>query len=605
MGDNLLHPNEFRKIAAAASDSRTRLGNFRRNRLDLLKQVVGPRYGALDDGKRIYVNMTKTALGIWRRKLVAKEPKALVAPRLRSLRFSADMFSLALDQDLKDMAFGTSLATWVTEALLLGGFMQVGVAEAGRVSLDGESVGVGQIYAEPIDFDDWVHDANSRSWKHCRYLGHRYRMPIAEARENPYFDKETRHKLTALERPQMNEGGDQRASGMSGDDSWRDEDWREEVELWDLTIPGQGVVVTYAAESSSDGGGSANTQLCVRDYRGPGRHSYHKLFYGSVPGNIMPSPPAETIFEIDLLNNQVFRKLARGAVDQKTILGYMGQAKDDADRVVNANDGEAIMMDNPEGAREFRFGGPDQKNFAFFLQLRQIISYLGGNLDTVGGLASNADTATQEKLMSESASEMISEMQDITHVAVRDVVRDIAWHRWNDPIKNTPVRREIAGIDQTFSWPFAADDNPGMPADLRQGSFESYQVDIEPYSMVGRTPAERLNLIQSAIERLYLPLQPMAQEQGIGIDLHELFRLVADYSGTPELSGILTYQEPQAIQQQASSDRPRQAPVTRRENVRINRAGASQQGAESALIQKLMGGNPQEAEMAAVGRVGG
>lgn len=55
--------------------------------------------------------------------------------------------------------------------------------------------------------------------------------------------------------------------------------------------------------------------------------------------------------------------------------------------IISSNDGETLRLDNPDRAREYRFGGIDQPSLAFLLQVKDLFVYLGGNLDSLGGLA--------------------------------------------------------------------------------------------------------------------------------------------------------------------------------------------------------------------------
>ena len=103
----------------------------------------------------------------------------------------------------------------------------------------------------------------------------------------------------------------------------------------------------------------------------------------------------------------LFRKLGRQAERQKTLLGVMGDAQRDGERIGSASDGDIVTMDNPEKAKELTFGGVNPDNFNFVIALRDLFSWTAGNLDAIGGLGPQAPTATQEKLIAISSNKRL------------------------------------------------------------------------------------------------------------------------------------------------------------------------------------------------------
>jgi hypothetical protein len=79
---------------------------------------------------------------------------------------------------------------------------------------------------------------------------------------------------------------------------------------------------------------------------------------------------------------------------------------------------------------------------------------------------------------------------------------------------------------------------------VRNHRFEDMKIRIDPYSMQAQTPQTKLSSIMQFLQTLYLPLAQMAQQQGITIDLHALFDKAGKYMDMPDLSDILTTQDP-------------------------------------------------------------
>ena len=66
-------------------------------------------------------------------------------------------------------------------------------------------------------------------------------------------------------------------------------------------------------------------------------------------------------------------------------------------------------MDDPQSINTFKFGGIDQQNLAFLLQVKNLFNYYGGNIDTLGGLGPQSSTVGQDRLISESASRRLAD----------------------------------------------------------------------------------------------------------------------------------------------------------------------------------------------------
>ena len=102
------------------------------------------------------------------------------------------------------------------------------------------------------------------------------------------------------------------------------------------------------------------------------------------------------------------RQLVREAQRYKVVGRTRGVDSEDAERIRAASDGEIVGVDNPEAIQEKMFGGLDQRNFAFMLQIKQLFSWQAGNLDLMGGLGAQSETATQDQLLHASASQRMA-----------------------------------------------------------------------------------------------------------------------------------------------------------------------------------------------------
>ena len=552
------------KLRRAVDYSRRQLQPFRQQRYEVIRQYVGFHYS--DDGAsdRVPVNLLELAINIYTQQMAARIPQVLVSTSFRQLKPSAANFELALNHLLKEIKFGETTRMAVVDALFSLGIIKTGLERRSSVEIDGYLHDVGQPFADMISLDNWVHDTTATRLDQCQFMGDRYRLPLELVKESKAF-KNT-DSLQATVKTAYNEDGDSKAESLSHGAQVDPDEYKEHVELWDIWLPLENLLITIPAEGEGK-------PLRVIDWDGPETGPYHLLSFSPVPGNIMPLAPSGLWMDLHDLANRLFRKLGRQAERQKTVLGIQSGAEDDGNRIIKANDGETLRMDNPDRAREYRFGGIDQPSLAFLLQVKDLFVYLGGNLDSLGGLSPMADTLGQDQLLAQNASKRVADMQDRVIAFTKEVIGALGFYLWTDPLINLPLTKRVPGMEE-LSIPVTFD------AESREGDFLDYNIEIEPYSMQHQSPQMKLQTLVQVFQQFIAPFAPMMAEQGIGI---------TQPSGRFEKT--MVGQPPQKM-----------GGTTRHISERVNRPGATRSGKDAALMQTLLGGNPQQAELAAIRR---
>ena len=314
----------------------------------------------------------------------------------------------------------------------------------------------------------------------------------------------------------------------------------------------------------------------------------------------MPLAPVAVWRDLNELANRLFRKLAKQTMGRKAVAAFQGGNEEAITRLKNAQDGEAIRYDGA-APEQIVIGGTDQGGVAFFLQTWDRFNLIAGNIDSLGGLSPQADTATQEKLISESSSVRLHAMADATIEFAKAIFKRLAWYLWTDPVRERTLVKTATGrpndrLSITKKW----------TPETRDGDFLDYNFDIDVFSMQDDSPATRVQKFLTAYERVILPMLPQLQEQGAQIDLRAVLEWIGENSNLNELSDFVLFpnQSPERRAPSGGSPTPQyvstKAPVTRRTYERVNRPGATRQGRDAALMQTLLGGNPQQAEKAAL-----
>ncbi len=603
---NPLDPRHMKRLSQAAEHSRLKLRSFRQHRLAFIRQFVGVNYSDSGAADKVPVNIIELSHNTYTRQIAGGTSQSLISTPHQSLKSEALDFEADHNHLLKEINFGQTKQDWVSEAMFLDSHMKVGITEGAQAEINGFLHDAGQAFADIIDFDDWVQDMNAKLYERIQYAGNRYFLPFDFLMSSDMFNTRTlAGDIRASIRRQVNETGERRVSSTSAGRAETVDEFREMIEMWDMWLPLEQVVVTFVASPS--GGFTHREPIRIVDWDAGERGPYHRLAFTRVPGNPIGLSPMAVMKDLHDLANLLFRKLGRQSERQKTIgLVSMGGGKD-AERIVDASDGEWIRVDNPAASRESSTGGPDPTVGAFFQAVLDLAySVPGGNLSLLGGLEAQSDTLGQDEILSAQASKRLESMQETTAIAEKGVHEALGDYQWHDPLRNSKISRRIPGTNIDAPIRFAPE--------IREGDFLDYNFEQVPYSAATRTPAQRLQTVMNYTERILLPLLPNMAEQGLTVDVEGLTRLTARLSNTSELLDVVvTANGPLDSERgvtESTEDRPRQAPVTTRTYKRKSiPSGGTRAGRSSSLAQLLVGssgkGSVQPSQVAQLGRGAG
>tara|TARA_Y100000310_G_scaffold147940_1_gene147224 strand:- start:12833 stop:14584 length:1752 start_codon:yes stop_codon:yes gene_type:complete len=579
------------KLSESLRWSRKQMEPFRANRVRFLKQFVGANYSNTGAQDKVPLNMIEMTANVYLRHLVAHMPKVLVSTQHMELKPHSFMFEMAMNHLLDEVLLEDTLRMAAGEGLFGMGLVKVGMAPAGQVEVNGYTHDVGQPFADIVELDDWVHDMTARRWDQCSYMGSKIRLPLDYVKESGLYNWDE-DKITSTHIEVHNEQGDARASEISrGSGSYEEGEWKKYVEVWELWLPEENSILTVSAPADDEG----IHVLREVDYDGPENGPYHVLRYTDVPGQTVPLPPIAQLIDEHELINELYVKLGKQAKRQKTNLLVAGAAADDANRIINAEDGAGIRSDHPDGAREMSWGGPNQMNFAFAIDALTRYSWMAGNLDALGGLGPQSETLGQDEMLAAGASKKMQDMQASMLKFTKSICEALGWHLFHDPLIEVPMTRKFPmGVEVPVTY----------SEEQREGDFLDYNFSIDPYSMQYETPQNRLAKIKDIVGNLVLPLLPYSQD--VSVKLSNLARIAAKYSNIPEIEEILEFGGPPQGREPTGPVGQPPAPTDDGPNtsVRINRPGGTRTGRDAALMQTLMGAGVQDSEMAQVGAFG-
>lgn len=523
MAYNPNDPQQLAKLRDSMQWSKKRLNPFRRKYKETLEQYVGHHYGDNGTPERVPINMLRLSVDIYSRQLAAKEPRVIALTFDQSMKAQAIKLESATNKVLRQIDLGTTMRTVVKSAMFMAGIVKIGLAGGSDAQSFGYKTGVP--YVDPVLFDDWLHDMTARKAGEWDWCGNRYRVPYDYVMENQYFNKDAVKKIAMPDGQYEDLFGEPRSHHLSQGDGLMADEYQSHIELWDLYLPNDGLIITLPAEGDGP-------PLRVQEWTGPDHGPYRWLMFGTVPGNVMPSPPAQMWIDTHDLLNRLFIKLGRQAERQKTFTFASGiaAANKRGERIMDVQDGQVIQSDDPSSVKEVSTGGIDAGNMAFTMELRNIFSYMAGNLDAIGGLSQQAETLGQERIIKGSSSELIGDMADTVLRFAEDVTQDVSWWIYHDPVSTIPIEISVPGYDRKIFSRWTPED--------RQKRIDTFNLRVEPYSMKPQSPSQRLNTTFQIIQQVVVPFAQQLQMQGVDVDVEALVQMAAKYADLPELLDI-------------------------------------------------------------------
>lgn len=555
--------------------ARRRLEAFRTERTQAVREYVGRHYSDGGAELKVPINLIARYVQVISRSLVPKTPRIMLSTKNKDAQPSISAMQDWLNQRLVEMHFAQTLQRWVVDSLFCIGIMKVALGTPADAAISGYISPAGVPFAETVDVDDFVVDWGCRDFRQASFIGHRYRIPCSVAENLDYFDGKAKKWLAAAAtsyNSQSNQEGDERITAIStGWTDAADRDYEDMVDLWEVYLPRQKRVVTYASDC---GGVPAADCPPLRnvEWVGPDCGPYHFLSLMPVPGNAMPKAPIQDLIDLHQSVNAGVRKLIGQMMRQKTVLPVRGGAVDDGKNLLQTSDGEMFRCENADAMKEVSFGGPSPINAQFTTYLGDVFNKMAGNLDLLSGASPQSKTATQDKILAENSGAGVADMQEHTITGISKVVDALNWYWWYHPQEVMKTTRSIPGaedikIERKLYPANYRHDNGMQPALRREGRYEDLMCRVDPYSLVYRTPQQRLDFLNQFVQGM-LPMMPILAPQGIQFDAMAFVKMVSEYADEPDVLKLFTVAEPTPQPQGGDGGGPKMPTQTSREYIR-------------------------------------
>ena len=571
------------RLLKAINSSRDAFEKHRRVRKLMVEHYCGSWYDTTtpQDSSKILVNLMNQTARIYTVALAANNPQVLVStPAIENLPFSR-RFEVNLNKLIGDMSLDTTF-----RAIVLDAFFCLGCGVVMMRDTDTRFHGLleseediwldpGEPWLNRVSLDDLILDMPAKELTKMRYCGHRYRADYEKVMDEPGYDKKVRDKLKPTSRESFDSTG---ATREIGTDPSEDDDLKDMLWLQDIWIAENNSIVTMACNQND------LEPLIEREWTGSQAGPYKFLSLGDVPDRIIPASPAINLFGMHLQQNRLHNRMEADSDAHRVVNVYPPSMADDAERLRTAGRNSWQRGASPEQVKQFELGGIDQRDMAMATFVQDEYDRFAGNLQAMGGLGAQAATLGQEELIAGNVSKNVADMRMAVVSFASDCILDLGRLMWNDETLEIQSSMSVGNGGSTVR----SDWKP----DYRRSGFDDYEFKVEPYSMVFKTPEQKLQELFQVLREL-APLWPMFQASGASLDAAAIVKEIARLKNRPEFEMFITFANP-AEMLGGDQNTIRQSPVTSRETIRKNiPTGGTQDARSSATIQSLLGGKSQ------------
>lgn len=574
-----LHNDEKRgRLIKAIKSSNEAIEKHRRVRNLMIEHYAGSWYDKTtpQGSKKILVNLINQTARIYTTTLAANNPQVLVETSSVEMLPFARKFEVNLNKLISDMALDQTF-----RAIVLDAFFCIGVGVVMMRDTDTRFHGLleseedvwldpGEPWLNRVSLDDLILDMPSRERTKMRFCGHRYRADYEKVMEEPGYDKAVKDKLKPTKLNSLDGTGSAREIGT---DSAEDDDLKDMIWLQDVWIAENKSIVTMACDQDLP-------PLIEREWVGSQAGPYKFLSLGDVPDRIIPASPSINLFGMHLQQNRLHVRMEHDSNAHKVVNVYHPAGAEDAARINEAPRNSWQRSSDPKNINQIEVGGIDQRDMAMATFIQEEYDRFAGNLQAMGGLGPQAATLGQEELVHGELSKNVADMRMAVVNFAADCILDLGRLMWEDETleiqSSIPVGN--SGIQVDSSW----------SPESRLGKFEDYDFRVEPYSMVFKTPEQKLQEMYQFVQQI-APMWPMFQASGASFDAEAFVDEVARLKNRPEFKRFITFSAP-AMMLGGDQNTVRQSPVTSRETVRKNvSTGGTAKNSAQEMVKTLMG----------------
>jgi hypothetical protein len=477
------------RLSDSVKEGFERFKRFRLARASHMRSYVGKymseTHGITGDEP---INLVFLAIRSLVPNLVQKEGLNKVLTPILAQRDYAEKLGLALDELQQQLRMARLLRECIVDMCFGLTVAKTSIAASGQLFTVAPDVRVdpGQIYTERISLDDMAGDPCCVAWDRAGFLGHRIRIERSRLLDAEGFSPDL---VAALPRA----GTKDRVQELSQDDNQttRTRELQDYVNIVEVWVP-EAQSVCYIPDPEEQG---ASDYLKVEDYYGPpsGYYTFGGLTQ-PVPDNPFPVAPVGVWRDLSDMANRLFRKSMMQADRQKNVTLYRPNNADVAEAIRDAEDGEMIATEDPDGVSTVSYEGPSTETVQMVSNLYGWFNLVAGNPDLLSGASVASDKATGQQILQQNASISVGDMRDLVYDFAADISGKQAWYLHNDDLLFVPGQ---PGIPLIKRLPNGGEQQMFLTPQDKSGEFMTLGFKIVRRSMTVIDPENRARLVSA------------------------------------------------------------------------------------------------------------
>lgn len=583
---NPYSPKDRQKLFRAIENDWRRLEWVRRTRREQIENYVGDRYG--DDAKQreLYVFLMLQTAEAYQIALVSNRPRGLVESDDPELMPFAYRFQKHLNLMFEKTLLEETLAEGVMQAFFAPcAVFKTCLVKSNPIDIGGQKIDPGKFSVRSLSWDNYCHDLSVPSERDLHYACDSYEIDVDDLEGDDRFDRDAVSAYWKWLGDSYNQGdpsaGEDPVANLAGGQQTQSDKPTRCRKLADVWLPREGKVATWPVR---DGMALVDVDpLSVVEWTGSDAGIYRRLVLSmNVPDNTIPLSMAHSLFHLDELYNNLFRKMAGGAKRHKRVHGYEAGAEDSVGRVKGAISDQFVKMKR-DSFQTVEIGGISQAMFGFSLQVKDMFDRMGGNVPAMAGLGPQSETASQDQMIHSQVSRREAAMQSRVTKVTQEIMGDLGRLMWNDQSYSARAWENLygTGIHVPMDWA------PGQ----RDGLFYDFNFKIEPYSMKYQSPSEKLAILNGFLDRM-MQFGPMLESQGGMVDIQELAEQFAELTGNPRIKRLVKFGTPPVDPRER--DLPTMMPNTTRNYTRKSLPASNSQTARDQEALSMASQSPQQ-----------
>lgn len=425
-----------------------RMQQYRRARAMFVKEFVGQYY----QGKRGLtgnepINLIFHTIRTMVPNLVMQSPITDVVTDFAPQKFYGELLGLAVDKTNRDIKLKQTLRAWIVAAIFAMGILKTGIAASGETLQFGDTrVDPGRVYTSLVDLDDFVFDPVCTDLEKSTFLGDRIRVPRQLLLDTEGYDHDLVAKLPRSRYNVDRKVEDLTKKNIAQMEMYTLQDFVDVVELW---VPEANAIVTIPDPAQI----TFDKYIRIKDYYGPKEGPYTFLsFTPPVPNNPLPVASVSLWYDLHRMANRIFKKTMDQADRQKDVMVFNPAQADEAQDILEAQDGDSVASQDPKGIQVVSFGGQNRSNELMLQELQMWYNYISGNPDQMAGnmprAAKGKETATRSSILQSNANVSIEDARGILYDQTAEVNRKEAWFLHTDPLIDIPLTKRSSDGEQ-------------------------------------------------------------------------------------------------------------------------------------------------------------